>query len=129
MTTRRLERVNDLLREVVAEVVARELKDPRLSEGLVSITEVRTARDFSHARVFVSVLGSREQQDGALAALRGSSNYIWRTIRPRLKLRTVPQLDFQPDDRIAEDRRIQDLIDSLASPAEPPPGNEERPTP
>lgn len=119
MSIRRLERVNDLLREVVAEVVARELKDPRLEGGLVSITEVRTARDFSHARVFVSVLGDEAQQAGALAALRGSSHFIWRTIRPRLKLRTVPQLEFQADDRIAEDRRIQDLIDALADP-EPP---------
>jgi ribosome-binding factor A len=119
MSIRRLERVNDLLREVVAEVVARELKDPRLEGGLVSITEVRTARDFSRARVFVSVLGDEAVQASALAALRGSSGFIWRTIRPRLKLRTIPQLDFQADDRIAEDRRIQDLIDALAEP-EPP---------
>lgn len=119
MSMRRQERVNDLIREVVAEVVARELKDPRLEGGLVSITEVRTSRDFSHARVFVSVLGDEAQQAGALAALRGSSHYIWRTIRPRLNLRTVPQLDFQADDRIAEDRRIQDLIDSLAQPERP----------
>ena len=116
MSTRRLERINDLLRELIAEVIAHELKDPRLERGLISVTEVRASSDLGHARVLVSVLGSEEEATDALAALQGSRNYIWRRIRPQLKLRSIPQLAFQLDDRIAEDRRIQDLINELPSP-------------
>ena len=116
MSTRRLERINDLLRELIAKVIAHELKDPRLERGLISVTEVRASSDLGHAQVLVSVLGSEEEATDALAALQRSRNYIWRRIRPQLKLRSIPQLAFQLDDRIAEDRRIQDLINKLPSP-------------
>jgi len=102
---------------VIAEVVARELKDPRLTDLLISITEVQSSPDLRQARVLVSVLGDEEQQRDALAALDRSSGYIWRQIRPHLKLRSIPQLEFQLDSRIAEEREIQDLIDALPQPA------------
>ena len=82
MSTRRLERINDLLRELIAEVIAHELKDPRLERGLISVTEVRASSDLGHAQVLVSVLGSEEEATDALAALQRSRNYIWRRIRP-----------------------------------------------
>ncbi len=116
MPTRRLERINDLLRELIAEVITYELKDPRLERGLISVTEVRASSDLSHAQVLISVLGSEKEAYDALAALQGSRNYIWRKLRPQLKLRSIPQLAFRLDDRIAEDRRIQDLISELPSP-------------
>ena len=116
MSTRRLERINDLLRELIAEVIAHELKDPRLQHGLISVTEVRTSSDLGHAQVLVSVLATEEEANDALAALQRSRNYIWRKIRPQLRLRAIPQLEFQLDDRIAEDRRIQDLINELPPP-------------
>ncbi len=116
MSTRRLERINDLLRELIAEVIAHELKDPRLERGLISVTEVRASSDLGHAQVLVSVLGSEEEANDALAALQRSRNYIWRRIRPQLRLRSIPQLTFHLDDRIAEDRRIQDLINELPAP-------------
>ncbi len=113
MPPRRIERINDLLREVIAEVVARELKDPRLEGSLISITEVRAAANLQRARVLVSVMGSEEQAEEALAALTRSSAFVWRTIRPRLNLRTVPELRFELDDRIAQDRHFQDLLNDL----------------
>lgn len=116
MSTRRLERINDLLRELIAEVIAHELKDPRLQRGLISVTEVRASSDLGHAQVLISVLGSEEEANDALAALQRSRIYIWRRIRPQLRLRSVPQLTFHLDDRIAEDRRIQDLINELPAP-------------
>ena len=101
MSSRRTQRVNDLLREVIAEVVARELKDPRLTDLMISITEVQSSPDMHEARVLVSVLGDEEQQQDALAALTRSSGYIWRQIRPHLKLRSIPKLEFRLDNRIA----------------------------
>ena len=60
--TRRTDRVNGLLRQEISQLVAWELRDPRLS-GIVSITQVDTSADLRHARVFVSVLGNREGKE------------------------------------------------------------------
>ena len=110
---RRQERVNDLLREVVAEIIARELKDPRLQADLISVTEVSTSADLQHARVLVSVLGSESQRDAVVTALNHSRNFVQRQLRPHLSMKSIPQLHFQRDDRIEEDRRILDLLDRI----------------
>ena len=110
---RRQERVNDLLREVVAEIIARELKDPRLQADLISVTEVTTSADLQHARVLVSVLGSESQRDAVVTALNHSRNFVQRQLRPHLSMKSIPQLQFQRDDRIEEDRRILDLLDRI----------------
>jgi len=111
--SRRLDRVNDLLREVIAEILARDLKDPRLRVDLISVTEVDTAPDLRSARVRVSILGPEDARAEALRALAHSHAYIRRLMRPRLVLRHLPDLQFEYDDRIAEGRRISDLIDGL----------------
>lgn len=110
---RRQERVNDLLREVVAEIIARELKDPRLQADLISVTEVTTSADLQHARVLVSVMGSEPQRDAVVAALNHSRHFVQRQLRPHLSMKSIPQLQFQRDDRIEEDRRILDLLDRI----------------
>ncbi len=105
--------MNDLLREVLAEIVARELKDPRLDLELLSVTEVRASADLRRARVLVSAMGSDLEQAGALAALNHSRGFIRRLLRKRLAMKAIPELQFERDDRIAEDHRIQNLLDSL----------------
>ena len=154
--TRRQERLNELLRETIAEIVAHELKDPRLDVGLISITEVDVSADLRHARVAVSVLAAppaadlssvdspppdrppadapRSAQDAeaeAVHALEHSRAYIRRLITPRLKTKTIPELHFEADHRIAESRRLSDLIDALgpetAGPDAEAPGDPEEP--
>ena len=110
---RRQERVNVLLREVVAEIIARELKDPRLDIGLISVTEAHVSPDLQHARLRVSVMGSDPQRDAVVNALNHSRHFIERQLRPRLRLKYIPDLRFELDDRIEEDRRIQDLLDRI----------------
>ncbi len=105
--------MNDLLREVVAEIIARELKDPRLQADLISVTEVTTSADLQHARVLVSVMGSEPQRDAVVAALNHSRHFVQRQLRPHLSMKSIPQLQFQRDDRIEEDRRILDLLDRI----------------
>ena len=117
--SRRLERINDLLREEIAEIVARELHDPRLALDMLSITEVQTSGDLHHAVVQVSVMGDEEQQAAATTALNHSHAYIRRLLKPRLRLRAVPALRFEQDTRIAEQRRIADLLDTLQDEALP----------
>ena len=110
---RRQERVNDLLREVVAEIISRELKDPRLTADLISVTEVHTSADLQHARVLVSVMGSESQRDAVAVALNHSSRFVQRQLRPHLSMKFIPQLTFERDDRIEEDQRILDLLDRI----------------
>jgi ribosome-binding factor A len=108
--TRRSERVNELLRQEIATLIQRDLKDPRLS-GLISITSVETSPDFRHARVFVSVLGSDEELDSTLKALHAASGFMRHELRVRLKdLRVVPELSFKSDRSIARGAEMSDLI-------------------
>lgn len=121
--TRRQERVNDLLREVIAEIVANDLKDPRLDVPLLSITEARTSPDLRHARVLVSIMGTTEQQEEAMTALRHSARVVRKLLRPHLAMKSIPTLSFHADTRIAEERRINDLIDALEPSPTPAPAD------
>src|SRR3990172_466511 len=98
--SRRTERINDQLREEISDLVLRELKDPRIS-GLVSITEVDVAPDLSHAKVFVSVLGSDEERASTMRALSAGAQFVRRELRRRLTIRRVPELEFLADDSLA----------------------------
>lgn len=117
----RMERVNDLLRDTIAEVVSRELKDPRLDVALLSVTEVRASRDLRNARVYVSVMSepstSAEAQArnaaDAVDALDRAAAFVHRTIRRRLHLKRVPWPTFELDPRIAGSAEIQERIRAL----------------
>ncbi len=125
--TRRAERVNDLLREEISEIVLRELKDPRLG-GLISITQVEASPDFRHARVFFSVMGTDDERASSLKALNAANGYIRRELRTRLKsLRSVPEMDFRLDDSIERGARLSALLHQVAEelpPPDAPPGAE-----
>lgn len=119
----RMERVNDLLRDTIAEVVARELKDPRLDLALLSVTEVRASRDLRNATVLVSAMcapdTSEEEQaaaaEGAVDALTHAAPFIHRTIRRRLHMKRVPWPSFELDLRIAGAAEIQERIRTLGA--------------
>jgi len=113
--SRRQERLNDLLRQSLAEIIARELKDPRLDLTLISITEVDVSPDLRTARVHISVMSPDDQARDAITALNHSRGYIRRLLAPRLTLRHIPTLRFELDTRIAEDQRVSQLINAIAT--------------
>ena len=100
---KRLERVNQLVREEISHLLQRELKDPRL--GFVTVTEVDVAPDLRSARVYVSVLGSEADWQSSLAALDSAKGYIRNWLVPRLRTRAVPHLTFLPDRSMAHAAR------------------------
>ena len=112
--------MNDLLREVVAEIIQRELKDPRLTADLISVTEVHTSADLQHARVRVSVMGTESQREAVVTALNHSRRFVQRQLRPHLSMKSIPELRFERDDRLEEDRRILDLLDRIRREGLPP---------
>src|SRR5206468_7065877 len=116
MQGKRLDRVNQLIKEEVSMLLQRELKDPRL--GFVTVTEVDTAKDLRQAKVFVSVLGGDEQWKASIAALTSARGFIRNWLRQHLDLRVTPELVFRPDRSMEHAARIQALLKAL-------PGTEE----
>jgi ribosome-binding factor A len=118
--SRRTERVAELLREELSEILQRHLKDPRLNI-LLSVTEVSVSPDLKTARVYLSVMGDETEQANAYVAARAATSYIRRELRPRLSsLRYIPQLTFVPDHSIEHGARLNALIDEVSVEPEPP---------
>jgi ribosome-binding factor A len=116
--SRRIERVNGVLRQEISRVLATELRDPRLS-ALVTVTHVETAADLRHAKVFVSVLGDGAEKKSTLEALRSASGYVHRNIRHNLTMKSVPTLEFAIDDSIERGAELLRMIDGLPPAADP----------
>ena len=116
--TRRTERVNELLREEISELLRRRVKDPRVS-GLVTVTAVEVTADLGHARVFVSVLGSDEERSETFRALDSAAPFLRRQLSQRLTLRRTPGLIFQRDDSLQRGAHVLTLLDEVAQEEKP----------
>jgi len=113
MQGKRLDRVNQLIREEISLLLQRELKDPRL--GFVTVTQVETSPDLRIAKVFVSVLGNEGQWTSSLAALASARGFIRNWLRRHLDLRQTPDLDFRADRSMEHAARIQELLRQLGA--------------
>jgi ribosome-binding factor A len=116
---RRAERLAEEIREQVAQMIASELKDPRL--GFVTVTRVELAHDLGHARVHVGVLGSEAERAKSLQALRQASGFVRRELGKRLRIRHTPEIDFRYDKGLDATDRVARLLeeDRLRSTAAP----------
>jgi ribosome-binding factor A len=115
--SRRTRQVGEFLREELVDIIRREVKDPRV--GFMSVTHVEMSPDLRVAQVYVSVLGSDEERIANLAALRSAAGFIRHHLKPRLRMRQIPELDFR-DDRSMEhavsiSRAIREIHESDAS--------------
>lgn len=116
--SRRTQQVGEFLREELTDIIRREVKDPRV--GFMSLTRVEVPPDLRTARVYVSVLGTDEERMATLTALRSASGFIRHHLRPRLRMRQIPGLEFRDDrsmehaDQIA--RTLQELDRSHPNP-------------
>jgi ribosome-binding factor A len=97
--TRRTRQVGELLREELDDIIRREVKDPRI--GFFSITQVEVPPDLRTARVYVSVFGDDDVREATLSALNNASKFIRFHLKPRLRMRQIPELEFR-DDRSME---------------------------
>jgi ribosome-binding factor A len=106
--SRRTEQISEAIREAVAEIVGRGLKDPRI--GFVTITRVEVGPDLRQARVLFGVLGDKATRDKTLAGLQAAAGYIRREIGRRVQLRHTPELSFQYDIGIEATDRVARLL-------------------
>jgi len=104
----RTRRVGEQLQRELAELIRAELKDPRL--GMTSVSQVQVSRDLSHAKVYVSVLGTDEQVKASIAVLKHAAGYLRSRLGKLLHIRTVPELHFFLDRSLEEGARIGALI-------------------
>jgi ribosome-binding factor A len=110
--SRRIDRVNELLRLEISQLLTRQVKDPRLS-GVITITEVRAAPDLRTALVLVSVMGDAETKKNALAGIQSASKFMRRELRDRVSLRYVPFLSFTLDDSLENTDRLMGMLNQI----------------
>src|ERR1700684_155037 len=100
----RMRRGDEAIRQVIGEAIAGELKDPRV--GFVTVTDVRTSADLSHARVYVSVLGDDPLRAATLEGLSSAHGYLQRRLASELRFKRTPTLTFLYDDTTDKALRI-----------------------
>ncbi len=112
--THRIERVNNLIRREISELLQRQVKDPRLGSS-VAVTEVSVSPDLRYAKIFVSRIGSKGEKQETLSVLAGASGFLRNELAKRLRLRQTPELIFQWDDSIERGNHLLQLIDEVTT--------------
>jgi ribosome-binding factor A len=110
----RIERVNNLIRREISELIQRQVKDPRL-DTFVAVTEVATSPDLKYAKVFVSCISGKQEEQKILGVLTAASGFLRKELAKNLKLRRIPELSFHWDDSIEHGDHILRLIDQVSS--------------
>lgn len=108
MAGNRINRINDEIQKELS-ALFRELKDPRVSQGMVSITRVDTTADLRYAKIYVSALDKGQEKE-ILKGLKSASGYLRRELGHALQLRYTPELQFVGDDSIQHGAHILELL-------------------
>lgn len=109
--TARTDRIDELIRQEIGEIIARDISDPRI--GFATITKVETAPDLQHARVWVSVIGQPEEREATVRALGRAMPYVRRQLGSRIRLRRIPELHLRLDETTDRGTRILQLLSDL----------------
>ena len=116
MASNRIGRINDEIRRELSDIL-RTVKDPRVSQSMLTITHVDTTSDLRYARIYLTALDRTGEKD-LMRGLKSASGYLRRELGSRLNLRYTPELQFMSDDSIAHGAHILDLL-SHVKPANP----------
>lgn len=101
----------DLRRELMD--ILRNMKDPRISGGMISILRIDLTNDLSHCKVYISALEGMEKAKEAVKVLQNASGFVRREVMHRLEMRKVPELHFIPDDSIEHSADIQRILNQI----------------
>ena len=104
----------DIQREIAA--ILREMKDPRLHNGIISVVRCETAHDLSYSKVYISSMNGLDTAKEAVKALKNAQGYIRRELGTRLRLRFAPALAFEATDSIEYSAEISRILNSLDIP-------------
>jgi ribosome-binding factor A len=112
--SRRTERVGSTIQQELAQILMRELRDPRLADHMISITRVKVSADLSVADCYVTIMGTPGQQRAALNALRHSAGLMRAKLTKQLTLRVAPLLKFHMDENLRKELEVLDLLDKIS---------------
>ncbi len=116
--SQRTERLDELLREEISAIIAREITDPRI--GFVTVTKVDVDREISHANVWVSVIGDPTTRKESIRALGRAMPFVRHRLG-HLRLKRIPELHLREDDSAERGTRVLQILDDLEHGAEPGP--------
>ncbi len=109
----RVEKLRELIREEVSDIIHRVLKDPRI--GFTSVTDVELSSDLRHAKIFVSVLGSEEDRQRTMEALQKAVGFVRTELGRRIRIYRIPEIQFRLDTSIERGTRVMELLRTLAA--------------
>ena len=112
MTTRRIERVNELIRREVSEIIQREIKDPNI--GFVTVMRVETTSDLYYTTVYASVMGDDRVREKTIEHLNRAAGYIRHLLCASITLRSMPRITFKLDKSIDYTMQINEVLDRIA---------------
>ena len=104
----RARRIEEQLKRLLADLVRREVKDPRV--GLITITSAEVSRDLSHANIYFTPFAGEGDANAALEALQHAAGYLRHQVRNEMRLRVAPELVFRIDDSVERGARLSALI-------------------
>lgn len=116
--SRRMERLDELLRQEIARLIVEEVKDPRV--GFVTVMDARVSPDLRHARVYVSVLGDEKVSLEAVEALQRASGFLQGRLGRLLEMKFLPELRFELDRTLDQASRIDEILNRVRPEDDPP---------
>jgi len=111
VSRQRAQRLAELLKEEIADILLKEIKDPRI--GFVSVTDIEVSNDLRHAGVYVSVLGNEDDRKNSMEGLEKATGYIRKLIGERIKVYHTPEIIFKYDRSLEHGIHISRIIDEL----------------
>ncbi len=105
---RRIDRLGDQIREEIADIIARKLKDPRV--GFVTVTAVYVSEDLRHAKVFVSIYGDEKTQAETMKGLNSAAGFVRGEIGRRIKIKFTPDIVFKQDTSLEKAAYVLDIL-------------------
>lgn len=112
MVKQRTQRLNSLLKEVISEVIHRDVRNPHVAE-LATVTRVEITKDLHYAKVYISVIGSVEDKQRTLEALQSAAGFIAVNASKKVVMRYFPTLTFKLDDSVDKHMRIENLLSKI----------------
>ena len=112
MREKRVQRIGEELRRVISDIIRSKIKDPRIPE-IISVTNVLVTNDLAFAKIFVEIMGTKEEQEAALEGLNSAKGFIKKEISSEVKLRQMPELIFILDETLDINLKMEKLIEEV----------------
>ena len=107
--TKRIKRLNSLLKEVISEVIRDDVRNPQVSK-LTTVTEVDISKDLQHAKVYISVIGTEQERTTTIEALESASGFIGVYASKKVVMRHFPTLTFRLDTSVDKQMKIDMIL-------------------